>query len=74
MFIVHWDCSTHLHIEYVFIIKMITGFNIRNGDLTWREKIKNLHAYTWIFGKEHGACCMGGNYCLTFTYDKVLKI
>ncbi len=53
---------------------MITGFNIRNGDLTWWEKIKNLHAYTWIFGKEHGACCMGGNYCLTFTYDKVLKI
>ena len=68
-----WNRYPHLHTDHVCNIKMITGFHIQNDTLTWWEKIKNLHAYSWIFRKEQcerGACCMGGGYCLTFTYSK----
>ena len=51
---------------------MITGFHISGNGINYWEKISNLHAYSWVFRKEthnkYGACCMGGNYCLTFTY------
>lgn len=74
LFVMSWDCLSHLHIVYVYNIKMITGFHIRGNGVNYWERISNLHAYSWMFRKEtckHGACCMGGNYCLTFTYDKV---
>ena len=53
---------------------MITGFNIRDGDLTWWESISKLHHYSWMFKKAsciiHEDCltCKDGGYSLTFTY------
>jgi hypothetical protein len=67
------NCRTHLHMEHVSNIKMITGFYIRGNGVNYWERISKLHAYSWVFRKEkykYGACCMGGNYCLTFTYSK----
>jgi hypothetical protein len=69
LFVVSWDGGSHLHILYVYSIKMITGFHIRGNGINYWEKITNLHAYSWIFRKDACACCMGGNYCLTFTYE-----
>jgi len=71
MFVVSWNRSTHLHTVYAYSIKMITGFHISGNGVNYWEKISKLHAYSWVFRKEtckYGACCMGGNYCLTFTY------